>query len=192
MHYPLLSTPTKRAVPRTRAASGHPDAEHRTGSGTGQILVLGLGNDLLSDEAVGIRVVRFLAEHSLLPPEVVLLDGGTLSFTLAGPLAAASGLILVDAARLGIAPGGVQLHEGAAMDLKLAGSRRSVHEVSLADLLDIARLTDTLPVRRCLVAIEPERIDWGLDLTPAVAQAVPQAAKEVLGVIARWQGIGSD
>ncbi len=154
----------------------------------GRILVLGLGNDLLSDEAVGVRVVRYLAEGGLVPRGVDLLDGGTLSFTLAGPIAEAGGLIVVDAARLGASPGRVEVIEGEAMDRKLAGACSSVHEVGLADLFDIARLTDSLPPNRCLVGIEPASIDWGSDLTPAVADAVPEAAARVLEVIARWQG----
>lgn len=152
------------------------------------ILVLGLGNDLLSDEAVGIRVVRYLAERGLAPEGVELLDGGTLSFTLAGPIAAAGGLIVVDAARLGAPPGTVEVMEGAAMDRKLAGACSSVHEVGLADLLDMARLTDSLPEHRCLVGIEPARIDWGSDLTPSVAAAVPEAAARVVEIIGCWQG----
>lgn len=178
---------------RPRAPQAHWDSRRQPDAGLGdQILVLGLGNDLLSDEAVGIRVVRHLAGHPLLPAGVGLLDGGTLSFTLAGPIAAAGGLVVVDAARLGAAPGTIEVLEGAAMDRKIASACSSVHEVGLADLFDIARLTDSLPARRCLVGIEPARIDWGSDLTPAVAGAVPQAAIEVLTVIARWRGGAAD
>lgn len=158
----------------------HPEPAER-------ILVLGLGNDLLSDEAVGIRVVHHLAEGGLVPPGVELLDGGTLSFTLAGPIADATGLIVVDAARLGATPGTVAVLEGEAMDRKLSGACSSVHEVGLADLFDIARLTDSLPAHRCLVGIEPALIEWGSSLTPRVAEAVPLAASRVLEVIARWR-----
>lgn len=164
-----------------------PSPPYRVVESAGPILVLGLGNDLLSDEAVGIRVVRYLAEGGLVPQGVELLDGGTLSFTLAGPIAAASGLIVVDATRFGGPPGWVEVLEGAAMDRKLAGACSSVHEVGLADLFDIARLTDSLPANRCLVGIEPALIDWGSTLTPAVADAVPEAGTRVLEVIARWR-----
>ena len=153
---------------------------------THSILVLGLGNTLLTDEAVGIAVIRRLqADHADLA-NVRYLDGGTLSFTLADPIAEASGLIVVDAAALGQTPGSVRVFEDDAMDRQLSGKGKSVHEVSLADLLDMARLTDTLPEKRCLVAIEPETVDWGEQLTPAVAAAVPKAVDAVRGVIERW------
>ena len=152
-----------------------------------RILVLGLGNDLLSDEAVGIRVVRYLAETLPNEGDVQILDGGTLSFTLAGPIAEASGLIVVDAARLGSAPGTVAIFEGEAMDRKLNGTCSSVHEVGLADLFDIARLTDSLPPHRCLVGIEPAEIDWGSELSEAVARSVPEAAARIRTLIDAWR-----
>ena len=63
-------------------------------------LVLGIGNTLLSDEGVGIHVLQALAAESPLPDDVELLDGGTLSFTLAGPIEEADALIVVDAANI--------------------------------------------------------------------------------------------
>jgi len=62
-----------------------------------------------------------------------------------------------------------------------------VHEVSLSDLFDMARLTDSLPARRALIGIEPERVDWGSELTPAVAAAVPCAADEIRALLQRWR-----
>jgi hydrogenase maturation protease len=52
----------------------------------------------------------------------------------------------------------------------------SPHQVGIGDLLAAARLAGTLPERVSLVAIQPEAIEVGLDLTPAVAAAVPLAA----------------
>lgn len=167
---------TSQAVP-------HP-ADHPRG---GRILVLGLGNDLLRDEAVGIRVVRHLAESRAGDASLEILDGGTLGFTLAGAIAGAAGLIVVDAARLGAPPGTLEVFLGDAMDRKLSGACSSVHEVGLADLLDIARLTDSLPERRCLVGIEPAEVDWGSELSPAVQKAVPAAVCRILEVIEDWR-----
>ncbi|MFM1891375.1 MAG: hypothetical protein RLZ44_452 [Pseudomonadota bacterium] len=149
-------------------------------------LVLGIGNTLFSDEGVGVHVVHYLAERHADQPGLTYLDGGTLSFTLAEPIAAHANLIVIDAARLGEAPGAVRCLEGAAMDRYLTGNRQSVHEVSLMDLLDIARLSDTLPRRRALVGIEPQQLDWGDAPSAAVAPAVPLAAQQVLALARRW------
>jgi hydrogenase maturation protease len=129
-------------------------------------------------------VQRMEAEDS--SDAALYLDGGTLSFTLAGPIAESPRLIVVDAAAMGAAPGTVRVFEGEAMDRQLSLNAKTVHEVSLADLLDIARLTDTLPTRRALIGIEPTLVDWGSELTPAVAGAVGEAMAQARGLMARW------
>lgn len=148
-------------------------------------LILGLGNTLLADEGVGIAVVRRL-EAAADIAGAIFLDGGTLSFTLTGPIAEVSRLVVVDAAVMGTPPGTVRVFEGEAMDRQLSGKGKSVHEVSLLDLMDMARLTDTLPSPRALVGIEPEKVDWGDSLTPAIADAVPEAMAAVRALVARW------
>ncbi|MGB5834739.1 MAG: hydrogenase maturation protease [Thiohalocapsa sp.] len=153
----------------------------------GNTLILGLGNLLLSDDAVGVAVLGAMEADAATDPDLVLLDGGTLSFTLAGPIADAARLIVVDAAAMGEAPGKVRVLESAAMDEQLTRHAKSVHEVSLADLIDIARLTDSLPPKRALIGIEPQRVDWGTELTAPVAAAVPRAANAVRALLQRWR-----
>jgi hydrogenase maturation protease len=155
-------------------------------------LILGLGNVLLTDEGVGAAVLDALGYLAESDPSLSLQDGGTLSFTLAGPIAEAAQLVVVDAAAMGQPPGTVRVLEGREMDIQLTKHSTSVHEVSLSDLFDIARLTDSLPGRRALVGIEPERVAWGSDLTPAVAAAVPRAAAEIEALLQRWRTSAGD
>ena len=150
-------------------------------------LILGLGNVLLMDEAVGAAVLKALEPMAENDPDLTLYDGGTLSFTLAGPIGEAARLIVVDAAAMGDPPGTVRVFEGPAMDRQLSVHAKSVHEVSLADLFDIARLTDSLPARRALVGIEPERVDWGDRLTPAVESAIPEAVARIRDLLQQWR-----
>jgi hydrogenase maturation protease len=148
-------------------------------------LILGIGNTLFADEGVGVEVVRRLEAAGDLE-DVAFIDGGTLSFTLAAPIADSPRLIVVDAAILGEPPGTVRVFEGQAMDRQLSGKGKSVHEVSLMDLMDIARFSDTLPEHRALVGIEPAVVDWGDSLTPQVEAAVPQAMAAVRAILTRW------
>ncbi len=151
-------------------------------------LVLGIGNTLLKDEGVGTHVIRALGGDAASADGVDYLDGGTLSFTLAGPIEEAEALIVVDAAELDAAPGTVRLLVGDAMDAFVSGHRKmSVHEVGLADLMAIAKLTGRWPARRALVAIQPKEVDWGEHLSPAVAAAVPEACRLVRAQLERWR-----
>lgn len=151
-------------------------------------LVLGIGNTLLSDEGVGIHVLQALAAGSPLPDDVELMDGGTLSFTLAGPIEEADALIVVDAANIKMAPGDWQLFEGESMDAFLLGNRKStVHEVGLTDLRAIAILAGHWPEKRAMVAIQPQMVDWGEVPTPAVAGAIPAACAAIRNLIETWR-----
>ena len=149
-------------------------------------LILGLGNTLLGDEGVGVHVVRHLQDMGPALEGVKLLDGGTLSFILAGPIEEAENLIVIDAAQLDCAPGTVRLFEGEDMDrFVLSGRHSSVHEVSLSDLLVIAHLSGRLPRRRALIGVQPELIDWSDTLTEPVANAIAVACDLVQGLLRR-------
>ena len=98
-------------------------------------------------------------------------------------------MLVADAADLGEAPGTVRVFENEAMDRFLARSgRRSVHEVGLCDLLDMARLLDCVPPRRALLCVQPCTIDWGEWLSPPVAGAFDAAAARARSVLRSWCG----
>jgi hydrogenase maturation protease len=153
-------------------------------------LVLGIGNTLLTDEGVGIHVLQALEPELAHWPEVTLLDGGTLSFTLAGPIEDADALIVVDAANIRSRPGGWTLLKGEEMDAFLMGNRKaSVHEVGLTDLRAIAILAGHWPEKRAMLAIQPQIIDWGEQPTPAVAAAIPSVCAAIVQQIRAWQHV---
>ena len=150
-------------------------------------LVLGIGNTILSDEGVGVHVLDALAKE-VLPDEVTLLDGGTLSFTLAGPIQDHDALIVVDATNLQLPAGSVRVFAGEEMDAFLVHNRKSsVHEVGLTDLRAIALLAGHWPERRVLVGIQPQKLDWGEVPTPEVAAAIPVACSEILKILKNWE-----
>ncbi|MHB9085162.1 MAG: hydrogenase maturation protease [Thiobacillus sp.] len=150
--------------------------------------MLGIGNILLTDEGIGIHVLQALEPELANWPDVTLLDGGTLSFTLAGPIEDADALIVVDAANIKTKPGEWALLKGEEMDAFLMGNRKStVHEVGLTDLRAIAMLAGHWPEKRAMLAIRPDVVDWGERPTPAVAAAIPPACAAIRGLIREWQ-----
>ena len=147
-------------------------------------LVLGIGNTLLTDEGVGIHVLQALDAEWGNASDVTLLDGGTLSFTLAGPIEDADALIVVDAANIQSSPGTWTLLKGDEMDAFLMGNRKStVHEVGLTDLRAIAILAGHWPEQRAMLAIQPDVVDWGEVPTPAVAAAIPPVCTAISNLI---------
>lgn len=140
------------------------------------VLVLAIGNVLLRDDGVGARILHHLAHRQVWPQQVRFIDGGTLGFSLCVEVERCDALLVLDAARFGKAPGTLGGFEGPAIDALLASPRRSVHEVGLADLFDIARLNGSLPKTRHLIGVEPEIVEVGRGLSATVAAAVPRAS----------------
>jgi len=153
-----------------------------------QTLVLGIGNTLLSDEGVGVHVIQYLQQHHADLPQTEFVDGGTLSFTLAGLIEQAQNLIVIDATQLESAPGTIRTFIGDEMDTFLNQQRKSsVHEVSLMDLLSIATLAEHLPPQRALIGIQPAHIDWGESASTQVQAAIPDVCNQVVALIKAWQ-----
>lgn len=149
--------------------------------------ILGIGNTLLRDEGIGIHVLKALQARLPADDALSFVDGGTLSFTLAAEIEASDRLVVIDAAQLGEAPGTVRCFIDNEMDSFLGSCKRSVHEVGLLDLFDIARLTQTLPGQRALVGIQPASVDWGEEPTEAVAAAIPVAVQKVCELLELWK-----
>ncbi|MGC2165970.1 MAG: HyaD/HybD family hydrogenase maturation endopeptidase [Gallionella sp.] len=152
-----------------------------------KILVLGIGNTLLIDEGVGIVAMRELEARYGQREDMEFLDGGTLSFTLAVPIAECAALLVIDAAELGSAPGTVRSFDGVAMDRFLGESRKSsVHEVALIDLMCISMLSGRWPQKRALIGIQPAVVAWGGELSPAVAAALSEVCAKAESIVARF------
>jgi hydrogenase maturation protease len=145
------------------------------------VLVLGIGNTLLGDEGVGVRVARALAEAddaagSTLPPGTRIVDGGTLGLDLLPLLGDAQGVVVVDAVNLARPAGSVAVIRGEAAR-SVPQPPDSAHELGLATLLETARFAGQLPARVSIVGVQPGRIVADLELSPAVQAAVPVAAE---------------
>jgi hydrogenase maturation protease len=150
------------------------------------IAVVGIGNNLLQDDGVGIHALQYFEQRHG-DAGVYCLDAGTVGLALMDRLSNLHGLVAVDAMRLGKPPGTVTVLEGEEMDRHLRNHHGSVHELGLADILDALRLCDDLPNQRALVGIEPERMDWGTEPTPKVAAAIPAATARIRGLVDRWR-----
>ncbi len=151
------------------------------------ILVLGIGNTLLSDEGVGVHALRQLQSHYANRSDIRFLDGGTLGFALAAPIGETDHLIVLDAAQLSAPPGTVQVFLDDDMDTFVGYGKSNAHEIGLTDLLSIAHLSGQLPRRRALIGIQPEHIGLGEFPTETVARAISVICAEAQRLIEDWQ-----
>ncbi|WP_455365460.1 HyaD/HybD family hydrogenase maturation endopeptidase [Kaarinaea lacus] len=151
-------------------------------------LVLGIGNTLLTDEGIGVHATRYICDTHPDLPDTLYLDGGTLSFTLAGPIEDADNLIVIDAAQLNEKPGTVHTFVGAAMDDYLGGQhQRSVHEVGLMELMSMVRLSGHLPENRALIGVQPKSLEWGEHPSEELQAIMPVVCQHAMELIQEWQ-----
>jgi hydrogenase maturation protease len=146
------------------------------------LVVIGVGNILLGDDAIGVRVIealRELQEHDpvALPEETRLIDGGTLLMDLLHTVKGARGLVLVDALHLDEPEGTVSVQYGDAI-VPVGGAHGQAPN-SVGELLAVARLMGWLPEPTALVGVEVKSIEFGTELSPVVAAALPAAVDTV-------------
>jgi len=132
-----------------------------------KIAVLGLGNILLSDEGVGVHAANALKSRFTFSPLVDIIDGGTMGLDLLPLFQERDRILIIDAVDFRKSPGHTGTVEGDAVSSVL-NTKLSVHHIGLADLLFTAKLTRETPLELCLVGIQPESLDTGLDLTDCV------------------------
>lgn len=99
-----------------------------------KILILGVGNTLLSDEGFGVRAVEYLRENYSWPENVDLVDGGTRGLLLMSELMDCDLAIILDVVKAGLAPGAMYGIEGADMAPCLQ-MRQSAHQTGINDIL---------------------------------------------------------
>jgi len=141
-----------------------------------QVLVLGLGNILLRDEGVGVRVIEALAERFTMPAEVEIVDGGTSGMDLLDTIAGCDHLLICDAVRADAPPASV-IRLSDAQVPALFRNRYSPHQLGVADVLATLFLTDETPHSVTLIGVVPRDLALGLELSPEVAQAAERAVE---------------
>jgi hydrogenase maturation protease len=140
-------------------------------------VVIGLGNRLRGDDAVGLEVARLLRnrapsvralEHEREPSDLIELWAGT------------DTAIVVDALE-GTEPGRIRRLEAGLAELRdRRPSSASTHALALGEVIELARTLDRLPHRLVLFGIEGTRFETGTDLSPPVRQAAEKAVELIL------------
>jgi hydrogenase maturation protease len=157
-------------------------------SATKDILILGVGNDCLGDDAVGPLVVRELRRRLKDgrpdggPEDVDLVEAGGGGMILLDLMAGYRGLILIDAIQTAKGRPG-RIHR-LTEDQLPAGSSAipwSAHHMGLRQILETGRRVGSdLPGTVIVYGVETEvPQDWGQGCSPEVERAVPEVVRRV-------------
>ncbi len=150
---------------------------------TERILVMGIGNPLMTDEGVGVRVAELLMSGYEFPDSVEVVDAGTMGLGIMNLFRDRDLVIVVDAIdNTGHPPGTVVLLSPE--DLAPNQIMHSLHDTKFADVLEAARLTGIEPAAVCIGIQVGSLEQWVTELTPEVEAALPTAVSAVMEILA--------
>lgn len=145
-----------------------------------EILIVGCGNLLRSDDAVGPLLIRRLWQLGL-PEHIEVVDGGTAGMDVAFKMAGRTEVVIVDACESGAEAGTIYEVPGNEFeDLPLQQANlhcfRWDHAIAFGRWL----LKDCYPRKVTVFLVEGENFSLGMDLSPKVAAAMDTLARELL------------
>ena len=149
------------------------------------IVVLGVGNILLTDEGFRVHVVNQLREDYVFNPPITIIDGGTMGMELLTYMRGMTKLLLIDAINGGDAPGTVYEFPHEEMNSYFTEAI-SVHEVGMQDILRIRALQEDPLEDAVVIGVEPSSLELGLTLSDATQAVVTEVKERVLRVLSNW------
>lgn len=149
------------------------------------IVVLGVGNILLTDEGLGVHVVEDLKANYNFTPHISLIDGGTMGMELLTYMRGMKKILLIDAVNGGETPG--TIYEFPHRELEQYFTDHiSVHEVGMQDILRIRAIQENPLEDAIVIGVEPESLEVGFEPSEPVQRALPEVKERVLRVLRDW------
>lgn len=146
-----------------------------------RIMVMGVGNILLSDEGLGVRFLEELAKKPL-PDNVELLEGGTAGLELVHLIKEVDFLIIVDAINARTEPGSLFRFQPGDLQVFPEEYEVSFHQVGILEVLTLAKVLGQAP-ETLIFGVQPKLLEWGMNISPEIQALFPQLADIVCNEI---------
>lgn len=144
-----------------------------------KVLIFGAGNLLLSDEGFGVHAIRYLEEHFSFDDDVELYDGGTLGFMASHKLEEAEMVYMIDVVTTPGEPGQLFRFEKDDFILRRIPIKMSPHQLGIQEMLLLSDIRGRCPEQVTLFGIVPQSLEAGVELSPALAQRLPELAEQL-------------
>jgi len=143
-------------------------------------LVLGVGNPILSDDGVGIRVAHEVA-NQLNSTQVTVVETSAAGLSLLDSIVGYDRVIIIDAIQTEKGEAG-QIYRMGAEDFSSTKHFVSPHQVNLATAMELGKMLNlAMPQEITVFAIEAKDITtFSEKCTPEVEKAIPEAVRMVL------------
>ena len=144
------------------------------------ILIICLGNPLMRDEGIGIRLASELLAHLADNPDVEVLDLGTGGLSVIHAITDREKIIFVDCAIMGKTPGLMLRFTPEQVRSLKVRMRYSLHEGDLLNTLELSRRLDQCPDDIVIFGIEPKEIAHSEGLTCELENNIRQYVRTIL------------
>lgn len=144
-----------------------------------KLIILGVGNELKSDDGVGPHIIKKLKEENIENKNLLFIDAKTVPENFTGKIRKENPthLIIVDACLMGLNPGDIQIVN----KYEFANIGISTHSMSLSFF--VRYLEKDTDFRIIFIGIEPETMEWGDNPTPDVEKTAGEFIKTLKGII---------
>lgn len=144
-----------------------------------KLIVLGVGNELKSDDGVGPFIIKKLKQENIENKNLLFIDGKTVPENFTGKIRKEkpTHLIIVDACLMDLQPGEMQIVN----KYEFANIGISTHSMSLSFFVRYLEKDTDFGI--IFVGIEPETMDWGERPTPKVENAANEFIEILKGII---------
>ncbi len=133
------------------------------------VIVIGLGNTLMSDEGVGVRVVQRLSDFAGEFPLVDFVDAGAGGMSILHLIRDKDKTIFIDCAKMGEEPGDIRKFTPQEIKSTKAIAHQSLHEADLIKVINLARQLGQCPAEIIIFGIEPQSVEPGCELSKILA-----------------------
>jgi len=138
-----------------------------------EIVIIGVGNTLMRDEGVGVRVIERLRTRQKLPANVEVLDCGMTGIAVVHAIAGRRQAIFVDCAQMGNEPGTIKRFTPAEVASVKYMPGLSQHEGDLIQVITLSENLGEAPEDIIIYGIEPGSIEPGESLTALLQKQLP-------------------
>jgi hydrogenase maturation protease len=144
-----------------------------------RITIIGAGNILCGDEGLGVHIVQELHGYDL-HDNVTLHDAGTATVDAFLDAANADKVVIIDAVQAGGAPGSIYRFSLEEICAESGFTRTSLHQISLYDSFNMARLLMDKVPEVIVIGVEPQSIESGLELSPNIRKKTKKIIEVIL------------
>ncbi len=138
-----------------------------------KIVIIGVGNLLMGDDGIGIRVVEAL-RCEVLPSNVQVFDGATRAFDVLEYMDGSDRAIIVDACKKNGVPGSIyRFVLYPANDMLDESLSLSMHDINFIDAMRASKGIYRFPAQIVIIGIEPMRLECALEISQELSTAFP-------------------